>query len=78
MIKKLYNYILSVSDICLLVSLLTIILFIYGCANNEEENAVDWDGFNYAKKCSDNSVQDSGCKKKNSAGVSAIGLRGSR
>lgn len=75
MIKKFYDYILSISDLYLLVA---IVLFIYGCSSYNEKNAVDWDGLNYAKNCSGDSSTDPECKAKTDSSVDAIGKGGKR
>lgn len=75
MIKKLCDYILRVNDKFLLVA---IALFVYGCSNhNDEKKAVDWNGFNYGKICSDDG-NDSTCEASKDSAVDAIGKGGKR
>jgi hypothetical protein len=64
MIKKLYNYILSIKYVFLLVA---IVPFICGCTRYDEKNEVDWNGFNYAK-CSKGS-NDPKCKSQDDSGI---------
>lgn len=77
MIKNFCNYILFIGDTYLLIILLAAILLIYGCSNYDEENAVDWDGFNYAKKCSGDS-KNLECEKNDKSGFNPIGIGGKR
>ncbi|MEQ1705285.1 MAG: hypothetical protein ABL867_04870 [Rickettsiales bacterium] len=76
MIKKFYDYILSISDLYLLAILLVVVLFIYGCSSYKEKNAVDWNGLNYAKCSSDSKNPE--CNTEDSSAADAIGKGGKR